>query len=67
MSRSRPPYGYRLVAVSAHPNAEKARVGATLNRLEPDPETAPIVRRIFAERLTCRHRLKTDPLSPVEN
>ncbi len=52
MSRSRPPYGYRLVAVSAHPNAEKARVGATLNRLEPDPETAPIVRRIFAERLT---------------
>ncbi len=47
----RPPYGYRLVAVGAHPNAEKARVGATLNRLEPDPETAPLVRRVFAERL----------------
>lgn len=48
----RPPYGYRLVPVSAHPNAEKARVGATLNRLEPDPITAPIVRDIFAQRLT---------------
>ena len=34
----RPPYGYRLVPVSPHPNAEKARVGATFNRLEPDPD-----------------------------
>ena len=47
----RPPYGYRLVPVSPHPNAEKARVGATLNRLEPDPVTAPVVERIFTERL----------------
>ena len=47
----RPPYGYRLVPVGPHPNAEKARVGATLNRLEPDPVTAPVVERIFAERL----------------
>ena len=47
----RPPYGYRLVPIGPHPNAEKARVGATLNRLEPDPMTAPIVQRIFAERL----------------
>ena len=47
----RPPYGYRLVPMSAHPNAEKARIGATLNRLEPDPVTAPIVQRIFSERL----------------
>jgi site-specific DNA recombinase len=47
----RPPYGYRLAPISAHPNAEKARVGATLNRLEPDPVTAPVVQRIFAERL----------------
>jgi hypothetical protein len=47
----RPPYGYRLVPVAPHPNAEKARVGATLNRLQPDPVTAPIVQRIFAERL----------------
>jgi DNA invertase Pin-like site-specific DNA recombinase len=47
----RPPYGYRLVPVSPHPNAEKARVGATLNRLEPDPETATVVRGIFRDRL----------------
>jgi site-specific DNA recombinase len=47
----RPPYGYRLVPVGPHPNAEKARVGATLNRLEPDPTSAPVVRRIFGERL----------------
>jgi hypothetical protein len=47
----RPPYGYQLAPVSAHPNSEKARVGATLNRLEPDPATAPIIRRIFTERL----------------
>jgi site-specific DNA recombinase len=46
----RPPYGYRLVPVSPHPNAEKARVGATLNRLEPDPVTAPVVKQIFAGR-----------------
>ncbi len=47
----RPPYGYRLVPMREHPNAEKARLGATLNRLEPDPTTAPIVQRIFGERL----------------
>ena len=47
----RPPYGYRLVSMREHPNAEKARLGATLNRLEPDPATAPIVQRIFSERL----------------
>jgi DNA invertase Pin-like site-specific DNA recombinase len=47
----RPPYGYRLVPIGPHPNAEKARVGATLNRLQPDPMTSPIVQRIFAERL----------------
>jgi site-specific DNA recombinase len=47
----RPPYGYRLAPISAHPNAEKARVGATLNRLEPDPAPARVVQRIFAERL----------------
>jgi len=46
----RPPYGYRLVPVAAHPNPEKARLGATLNRLEPSPDTAPVVQRIFAER-----------------
>ena len=47
----RPPYGYRLVPTVAHPNPEKARHGATLNRLDPDPDTSPIVQRIFAARL----------------
>jgi site-specific DNA recombinase len=47
----RPPYGYRLVPATPHPNPEKARLGATLNRLEPDSAAAPIVQRIFAERL----------------
>ena len=47
----RPPYGYRLAPTVAHPNPEKARHGAMLNRLEPDPATAPIVRRIFEQRL----------------
>jgi DNA invertase Pin-like site-specific DNA recombinase len=50
----RPPYGYRLVSMREHPNAEKARLGATLNRLEPDPTTAPNVQRIFRERLAGR-------------
>jgi hypothetical protein len=47
----RPPYGYQLVPAAPHPNPEKARLGATLNRLEPDAATAPIVRRIFAQRI----------------
>ncbi|MEX2032756.1 MAG: recombinase family protein, partial [Dehalococcoidia bacterium] len=50
----RPPYGYQLVAAAPHPNPEKARFGATLNRLELDPATAPIVQRIFNERLAGR-------------
>ena len=52
----------------AHPNAEKARLGATLNRLEPDPTTAPIVQRIFAERLAgrsySRHRSRAQRRAP---
>jgi site-specific DNA recombinase len=70
----RPPYGYRLVPVSPHPNAEKARMGATLNRLEPDPETAPVVRRIFRDRLAgagysaIARRLNTDGIpSPSQH
>jgi site-specific DNA recombinase len=70
----RPPYGYRLVPVSAHPNPEKARMGATLNRLEPDPETASVVRRIFQERLAgtgysaIARRLNTEGiLSPAQH
>ena len=45
----RPPYGYRLEAVAPHPNPRKAAEGASLHQLIPDPETAPVVRRIFEE------------------
>ncbi len=43
----RPPYGYRLADAGAHPNPGKAAVGHRLHRLEPDPDAAPVVRRIF--------------------
>ena len=44
----RPNYGYRLIDTGvAHPNRAKASVGARLRTLEPDPETAPVVQRIF--------------------
>ena len=45
----RPPYGYRLADLGAHPNPGKAAVGQRLHQLEPDPVTAPIVERIFTE------------------
>jgi site-specific DNA recombinase len=48
----RPPYGYRLVDAGPHPNPSKAAIGQRLHRLEPDPVTAPVVQRIFAEYLT---------------
>ena len=44
----RPPYGYRLVEIGPHPNPSKAASGARLHQLAPDPETAPVVQRIFA-------------------
>jgi site-specific DNA recombinase len=62
----RPPYGYRLTAAGEHPNPAKARLGARLHTLEPDPVTAPVVERIYrmfldghgylaiAERLTAQ-------------
>jgi site-specific DNA recombinase len=50
----RPPYGYRLADLGAHPNPGKAAVGQRLHQLEPDPVTAPIVERIFAEYLGGR-------------
>jgi DNA invertase Pin-like site-specific DNA recombinase len=50
----RPPYGYRLVDAGPHPNAAHARWGRRLQRLEPDPATAPHVRWMFAQRLTGR-------------
>lgn len=44
----RPNYGYRLVDTGQpHPNRRKATAGAQLRTLEPDPDTAPVVRRIF--------------------
>ena len=50
----RPPYGYRLADAGPHPNPEKAGDGKRLHQLEPDPETAPVVQRIFDEYLAGR-------------
>ncbi|ONI92613.1 hypothetical protein ALI22I_02770 [Saccharothrix sp. ALI-22-I] len=50
----RPPYGYRLVDGGPHPNRAHARWGRRLQRLAPDPATAPHVRWIFTERLAGR-------------
>lgn len=47
----RPPYGYRLVDAGPHPNRAHAAWGRRARRLEPDPDTAPIVKWIFAQRL----------------
>jgi site-specific DNA recombinase len=44
----RPNYGYRLVDTDIpHPQRQKASAGIKLRTLVPDPETAPIVQRIF--------------------
>jgi hypothetical protein len=50
----RPPDGYRLVDAGPHPNAAHAAWGGHLQRLDPDPATAPHVQWIFAQRLTSR-------------
>ncbi|HKS51777.1 MAG TPA: recombinase family protein, partial [Pseudonocardiaceae bacterium] len=50
----RPPYGYQLVDAGLHPNPAKAADGKRLRRLEPDPMTAAVVQRIFAEYLGGR-------------
>jgi site-specific DNA recombinase len=47
----RPPYGYRLANAGPHPNKAHAAWGRRAHRLEPDPQTAPVVAWIFAERL----------------
>jgi hypothetical protein len=47
----RPPYGYRLGDAGPHPNKAHAVWGRRAHRLGPDPETAHIVRWIFAGRL----------------
>ncbi|MEV6871492.1 recombinase family protein [Amycolatopsis sp. NPDC051128] len=50
----RPPYGYRLVDAGPHPNRTHASWGRRLQRLDPDPVTAPHVKWIFAKRLSGR-------------
>ena len=47
----RPPYGYRLGDSGPHPNKAHAAWGRRAHCLEPDPETAHVVRWIFAQRL----------------
>jgi site-specific DNA recombinase len=47
----RPPYGYRLGDAGPHPNKAHAAWGRRAHRLEPDSETAHVVRWIFAQRL----------------
>jgi DNA invertase Pin-like site-specific DNA recombinase len=49
----RPPYGYRLADAGPHPNRAHAAWGRRAHRLEPDPDTAPIVKWIFAQRLAA--------------
>ena len=44
----RPPYGYRIADCGPHPNPSKAASGARLHQLARDPETAPVVARIYA-------------------
>jgi DNA invertase Pin-like site-specific DNA recombinase len=44
----RPPYGYMLKDLGPHPNPSKAADGKRLHGLTPDPQTRPIVHRIFA-------------------
>ena len=50
----RPPYGYRLADMGPHPNPGKAADGKRLHQLEPHPEYAPVVKRIFADYLAGR-------------
>ena len=50
----RPPYGYRLADAGPHPNREHASWGRRAHRLEPDPQAAPVVQWIFAQRLAGR-------------
>ncbi len=61
----RPPYGYRLGDAGAHPNPGKAAVGQRLHRLEVDPVSGPVVKRIFRDYLagqrSLRHRRGPDP------
>jgi DNA invertase Pin-like site-specific DNA recombinase len=46
-----PPYGYRLADAGPHPNPSRAVDGRRLHRLEPDPATWPVVKRIYRDYL----------------
>jgi hypothetical protein len=48
----RPPYGYRLADAGPHPNKAHAAWGRRAHGLESDPHTAPVLRWMFAQRLT---------------
>jgi site-specific DNA recombinase len=48
---ARPPYGYRLGDAGPHPNKAHAAWGRRAHKLEPDPDTAPVVTWMFAQRL----------------
>lgn len=50
----RPPCGYRLVDAGPHPNRAHAQWGRRLQKLDPDPTTAPHVMWMLAQRLTGR-------------
>ncbi len=50
----RPPYGYRLGDAGPHPNKAQAAWGRRAHRLDPDPQTAPVVAWMFAERIGGR-------------
>ena len=50
----RPPYGYRLADAGPHPNKAQAAWGRRAHRLDPDPQTAPVVAWMFAERIAGR-------------
>jgi site-specific DNA recombinase len=56
----RPPYGYRLADAGPHPNKVYASWGRRAHRLEPDPDTAPVVAWMFAQTPVSRaHRPPT--------
>ena len=46
-----PSFGYRLGDAGPHPNKAHAAWGRRAHRLEPDPDTADLVRWMFAQRL----------------
>ena len=52
----RPPYGYMLKDLGPHPNPQKAADGKRLHGLTPDPQTAPVVQRIFRDFLNGNGR-----------